>query len=295
MYKIVHLDEDALSMHMQRQILLLLLLIQSGTSDLTCPDQIEVGSEAAITCVAPDTTDKHGYSTPNREVAAICELQASACQPLAHYTAAVVNDTCSVLTIPRVKISDAGDWRCTVPPSPMLTCHMVVYKLPSCVVISNGMDQTTQVNLTGFYCSQGLHFQVVGSVCKGLTLPVTSITDGSFNCTATQLGSTDTVNVTFTCGKVGRSLKCEEVNHTLTGVRQDTTTALPGERERPGHTSTGIALPVIICIIILIIIIITMVVLYRNRHGFQCFGKQSTHSAVDPGYKSVEKSKPVSL
>ncbi|XP_067660729.1 uncharacterized protein [Haliotis asinina] len=192
------------------QALLLLLLIKSvsGTSVLTCPDQTEVGSEATITCIAPDTADKHGYSTPNREVAAICELKASSCQLLGHYSAAVVNDTCSVLTIPRATISDAGVWRCAVPPSPLLTCHMVVY-------------------------------------------------------------------------------------NTWTGVLQDTTSSTMG-KERPRHTSTGIALPVIIWTIILIIIIITTVVLYRNRYDFQCFRKQSTQSAGDSGYKGVERSKPIS-
>ncbi|XP_048254121.1 uncharacterized protein LOC124149681 [Haliotis rufescens] len=119
-------------MHLKVIILVLYLWANSelGTSELTCPSQSEVGSTADITCIAPNTTDKHGYSTPNKEVAAICQTNRSSCQTLGDYSAAVINDTCSVLTIPSVKLSDAGDWRCTVSPSPMLTCHMVVYTHP---------------------------------------------------------------------------------------------------------------------------------------------------------------------
>ncbi|XP_071095314.1 uncharacterized protein [Haliotis cracherodii] len=286
-------------MHLKVIILVLYLWANSelGTSELICPSQSEVGCTADITCIAPDTIDKHGYSTPNKEVAAICQTNLSSCQPLGDYSAAVINDTCSVLTIPSVKLSDAGDWRCTVSPSPMLTCHMVVYKLPSCLVISDEDHQSTRVNLTGFLFPERVQIQVVmeSSVCEGVAGPVKEITDGSFICVNTQCASADETNVTFRFGTVLRSVKCE-VKYTLTDIlpsKDTTTTTSPGKRER--HTSTGIAIPVIIFIVILIVIVTTIVMLYRNRHALHCIENRPTRSSTDSSYKVVDKSKPISL
>ncbi|XP_046377396.2 uncharacterized protein LOC124149701 isoform X2 [Haliotis rufescens] len=164
--------------------LLMWIHVLHGTSEMTCPSQSEVGSTADITCIAPNTIDKHGYSTPNKEVAAICQTNRSSCQPLGDYSAAVINNTCSVLTIPSVKLSDAGDWRCTVSPSPMLTCHMVVYKTPSCTIISNEEKPAISVTLTGFFCSGRVQFYVA-ALCELFSGTVNKITDGIFNCTPT--------------------------------------------------------------------------------------------------------------
>ncbi|XP_046544848.1 uncharacterized protein LOC124255053 [Haliotis rubra] len=283
-------------MHLTVIVLYLIMNIHlaHGTSDLTCPDRIEVGSEAAITCVAPDTTDKHGYSTPNREVAAICELKASSCQPLGHYTAAVVNDTCSVLTIPSVRISDAGEWRCTIPPSPMLICHMVVYKTPSCTMITDEETKTISVALTGFYCSESLQFSIV-TLCELFAGTVKDITDGHYNCTNMTQVRADHADVTFTCGNVERSLECEKVLYTTSTMYPLQTTSSGIATVMPYKTDpAGIVLPVILCIIVLVLVI-AFIVLYKTRPGLFRPRKHPTQVSADSSYVGVGQKDLVSL
>ncbi|XP_071095943.1 uncharacterized protein [Haliotis cracherodii] len=280
-------------MHLNVIVPFLLIWIHAshGTSELTCPSQSEVGSTADIMCVAPDATDKHGYSTPTKEVAALCQTKLSTCQPLGDYSAAVINETCSVLTIPSVKLSDAGDWRCTVSPSPMLTCHMVVYKTPSCTIISNEVNQAITVTLTGFFCSGRVQFYVA-ALCELFNSTVNIITDGIFNCTPVRRVSAET-NLMFTCDNVNRNLDCKKVNNTPSTNPPDQTTAsstvTPGNQERIIHNPIGIVLPVIICIIV-IILVITFVVVYKKRPDL-FRGKTQT----DASYAVVEKGDHVPL
>ncbi|XP_067660848.1 uncharacterized protein [Haliotis asinina] len=271
--------------------LLMEIHLSHGTSVLTCPDQTEVGSEAAITCIAPDTADKHGYSTPNREVAAICKLKASSCEPLGHYSAAVVNDTCSVLTIPRVTVSDAGEWRCAVPPSPLLTCRMVVYKLPGCTMIRDEETKTISVSLAGFYCSVSLQFTIV-TICELFAGTVKDITEGNFSCTNTTQGAVH-ANLMFTCGNVERSLECEKVHYTTTTAYPLQTTFTGIATVMPYRTDpVGIVLPVILCTIVLVLVIL-FIALYKKCPGLFSSRKQQTQVPDDSSYAVVGQTDPV--
>ncbi|XP_046377369.2 uncharacterized protein LOC124149682 [Haliotis rufescens] len=196
-------------------VLVLMLLIPEshGMSELVCPDVGYLGSPANLTCISPSNTTSRGYTTPQGEVAAICSLSSSSCTPMDNYMASTINQTHSILTIPAVQQTHAGQWKCTTHPWSPLSCKITVVKEPSCLLTCatnsspscDGGDRA--VHVIGYYCSEPVNMKLVseGSDIKVTTETVTE----TKNKTVQIPVSNTTFNLVFTCGTYNKTLPCQ--------------------------------------------------------------------------------------
>ncbi|XP_046340899.2 uncharacterized protein LOC124121866 [Haliotis rufescens] len=209
-------------------------------ADLFCEEVVELGAPANLTCNIMHVSNAHSYSTPRGNTAASCDLSDGKCIQLGDFSASVINTTCSVLSIPTVLQSHGGKWTCSVDANQANhdTCHMTVAKAPSCNITSDqntsglsGDDVLVRTVVTGYYCSQVTHLQLLtGRTARNLMdTTVTDITDDVFvtSVSVTELIFAD-VKLRFTCGTRTWDVSCDGAEHLLkraSGVETSATTA----------------------------------------------------------------------
>ncbi|XP_071094819.1 uncharacterized protein [Haliotis cracherodii] len=195
-------------------------------ADLFCEEVVDLGAPANLTCNIMSVSNAHSYSTPHGHSAASCDLSDGKCIRIGDFSAYVINTTCSVLSIPSVLQSHGGKWTCIVDANQANhdTCHMTVAKVPSCNITS---DQNTsglsgddvlvlEVVVTGYYCSQVTHLQLLtGRTTTNLmNTTVTNMTDGVFvtSVSVTELTLAD-VKLRFNCCTRTWDVSCDGAEH----------------------------------------------------------------------------------
>ncbi|XP_071095237.1 uncharacterized protein [Haliotis cracherodii] len=263
-------------------LLCLVVILPCCAGDFICPEAAELGSPVNLTCIQASGTRAHSYSTPSGTTAASCHLSDRKCIPLGDFSASVLNESCSVLAIPHLLQTHAGDWKCVVDandPDPE-TCHISVEKSPSCRILSHnnmrthrvGEELSLTVNVTGYYCSESVLVQLrTGDITSSLlnetvTMVKDSTVNITFNMTASHFGD---VVLVFSCGSKSRHVLCEglqaldqsisTVPTTQTAVTNRTTTQRASTDD--DHTTVII---VVICVITIIILMIILVFLWRR-------------------------------
>ncbi|XP_071095930.1 uncharacterized protein [Haliotis cracherodii] len=187
---------------------ILLTQLSQGAAEIVCPEIGFLDSPANLSCSG--TGRAHSYIQPSGGVVATCDMNTSKCLPDAMVT--IPNSSYSVLTLPTVNQSHAGNWTCSIGDS-VSGCFMTVAKLPSCAILSNRSAEEVTVRVQDYHCSDSIQLYLKTGNVPGRLLNTSRI-----NTTVDMIEIT--VNVTtslvesktlvFVCGNTSWEIACQE-------------------------------------------------------------------------------------
>ncbi|XP_048244667.1 uncharacterized protein LOC124111660 [Haliotis rufescens] len=270
--------------------IILLMVTVYCTPSFHCPEMVELGSSVNLTCYIEGRSNAHSYVTPSVTTAATCNLIDGKCYPSRNFNASVVNTSSSILTIHRTLKPHGGDWKCVNDPKKE-TCHVTVFKRPTCCITSDtntsdtntsslneGDAVTLTVNLSNSYCSESSLVELTTGVNTTLIKRTfTNISDDvltkQFNVTSSHFG---VVSLIYTCSSSSWNVSCEGIRQLVEGALTDIKTSTTQSTVPP--TSDGpdtevfpvwilitVAVIAVIAVILVIVVIVVIVVRWKKK------------------------------
>ncbi|XP_046563741.1 uncharacterized protein LOC124272582 [Haliotis rubra] len=267
-------------------LLYLVVVVSYNSGELLCPEIAELGSTVNLKCIKGIATRAHSYSTPIGTAAATCDLSNRYCINLGDFTASVLNESSSFLTIPHLLETHAGDWACVVDaddPNPD-TCNVTVQKSPSCRITSPqntralivGEELSLTVYVRSFYCSESVIIGVkTGNITshpiKETVTKVTNSTENvTFHMTASHFGN---VTLVFSCGTKNQHVLCEGIQSLVEGKQANITTT---PTQPTGHPTTdgqdtdssqcgveGCIIPIVLAVFLYVVVVVVVVFIIK--------------------------------
>ncbi|XP_067667562.1 uncharacterized protein [Haliotis asinina] len=264
-------------------LLHLVMVLSYCSGNLLCPKIAELGSTVNLTCIKRIATHAHSYSTPIGTTAATCDLSNRYCINLGDFAASVLNESSTILTIPRLLQTYAGAWACVADADDPKSekCHLTVEKSPSCRIISPqntrhlsvGEELSLTVYVRSFYCSELVLIGVktgntTSHIINGTVSNVTDSTENmTFNMTASHFGD---VTLEFSCGTKNHHEVCEGIQSLAESVTTGPTTqtaftnTTTTQRGSIGDGDDTVVIVLVAVLIPIAIFTISMLVLLRR-------------------------------
>ncbi|XP_071095933.1 uncharacterized protein [Haliotis cracherodii] len=187
---------------------ILLNQVSQGAPELVCPEIGFLDSPVNLTCIGNGSI--HSYIQPSGDVVATCNLTTTRCLP--HVMVTIPNSSYSVLTLPRVNQSHAGNWTCIFGDS-VSRCLMTVAKLPSCSILSKRTAEEVTIRVQDYHCPDSfeLYMDTGNMTRRLLNTSSTSNTGGMFETTVNETTSFEqTKKLVYVCGDKSWEIACED-------------------------------------------------------------------------------------
>ncbi|XP_067666176.1 uncharacterized protein [Haliotis asinina] len=248
--------------------------------DLVCPGIVYLRSSAHLVCSGNTPVS---FITPMKTPAAVCSMQPQRCILHGNYRASVLNASSSEVTIINTSQIHAGQWTCSTF-SDSRTCSITVAELPSCTVTANNVSILSigdalllAVNITGYYCSEQVRFQLTtGNISQTIDSSTGDEVVASFNVSITE-AHFGNVELTYVCGDHSHQLVCDGVQSLAEHPGTPKT-----HRESPTQIATTKSSGVIyVAGVISLLIVVLIVIILRSMR------KEATRKLHPPTTASV--------
>ncbi|XP_071095932.1 uncharacterized protein [Haliotis cracherodii] len=182
--------------------------VSQGVHRLVCPKIGYLDSPVNLTCIGNGST--HSYKQPAGGVVTTCSLTTAKCLP--DVMVIIPNSSYSVLTLPRVNQSHAGNWTCSIGEN-VSGCVMTVAKLPSCIILSKRTAEEVTIRVQVYHCPDSIELYMdTGNLTRRLlNTSSTTNTGGMLEITVNETTSFEqTKKLVYFCGDKSSEIACED-------------------------------------------------------------------------------------
>ncbi|XP_071095313.1 uncharacterized protein [Haliotis cracherodii] len=255
---------------MKLEFILVSLLQGVSSSQLDCPNVVELGSSARLLWSETQTNiSSISWTNPDGVLAGNCI--SNGCENTNGYTVER-NTTRSELNILKVGFKDIGAWTCATPSSKS-QCTVEGYKIPTCNITSNNRTDELSlheplfltVDIRGYNCSTAFNFSVqTGAVTKLLPTSVPDVSDyitpTSLTVTEAHLGG---VRLIFRCHTEQWNLTCDGVTQLIKSNDAGASNNVDIGTEQ---TTIIVAVSSSLVLIMVVVVVVVFLIYRKQKH-----------------------------